>query len=218
MREASDGTGWTDPDEDFETAVHEAIDRCYDDPELRRAVQLFIDLVRPYGRSNSLSQKAIQLTQPGIPDVYQGTELWEDSLVDPDNRRPVDFGRHRTLLAELDAAATPPAVDESGAAKLWITSRILRARRDHPDLYGDYRPIYAEGSGAGYLVGFDRGGAITVATRLPATLARAGGWHETTVALDGRYTDVLTGREFDQTVRADELLAIYPVAHLIRHD
>ena len=131
MREASDGTGWIDPDEAFEAAVHTAIDRCYNEPEIRAQLAEFVELITPYGWSNSLSQKLIQLCQPGVPDVYRGTELWEDSLVDPDNRRPVDFAARAALLDSLDAAGTPPPVDESGAAKLWLTSRVLRERRAH---------------------------------------------------------------------------------------
>ena len=90
------------------------------------------------GWINSLSAKLIQLTAPGVPDVYQGSELWETSLVDPDNRRPVDFDRRRRLLAELDAGTLPP-IDETGAAKLLVTSRALRLRRDHPELFTPLR-------------------------------------------------------------------------------
>ena len=128
---------------------------------------------------------------PGIPDVYQGTEVWEDSLVDPDNRRPVDFAALRDLLAQVEQARFP--VDASGAAKLWVTASALRARRDRPELFTGYTPVTAEGPQAAHLVGFDRGGAITLATRLPVGLARSGGWGDTTVDLPGPVTDVLTG-------------------------
>ncbi|MBV9593861.1 MAG: malto-oligosyltrehalose synthase, partial [Actinobacteria bacterium] len=103
MREAHTGTGWIDPDEQFERSVHEAIERAYFEPELRRDVEALIALVTPYGWTNALSQKLIQLTMPGVPDVYQGTELWDDSLVDPDNRRPVDYAQRRRHLADMDA-------------------------------------------------------------------------------------------------------------------
>ena len=84
---------------------------------------------------------------PGVPDVYQGTELWDFSLVDPDNRRPVDYALRRKLLARLDGGEVP-AVDESGAAKLLVVSRVLRARRDHPEWFAGYEPVAVTGSAA----------------------------------------------------------------------
>ena len=163
MREASDGTTWTEPDADFEAAVHAAVDLAYTDDELRRAWDELTGLVTAPGWVNALGQKLVQLTMPGVPDVYQGTEVWEDSLVDPDNRRPVDFARQRAVLAGLTGA---PAVDDTGAAKLWVTAQALRARAEHPDLFRGYRPLSADGPAAEHLVAYDRGGAITLATRL----------------------------------------------------
>ena len=114
MREASQESSWTSVDAGYESAVQAAIDLAYDDAGLRDAWQRLLALVEQPGWSNALGQKLVQLTMPGIPDVYQGTELWEDSLVDPDNRRPVDFGLRRDLLSSL---STAPPVDSSGAAK-----------------------------------------------------------------------------------------------------
>ena len=100
----------------------------------------------PAARSNSLAQKLVQLTMPGVPDVYQGTELWEDSLVDPDNRRPVDFAaRGRAAGRARRRRAAPPAIDDFGRAKLWLVSRTLRLRRDRPDLFDGYRPSWRTG-------------------------------------------------------------------------
>ena len=118
MREASDGTTWTSPDVWYETAVHEAVDAAYDDPRLRAAWEQLDGLITAPGWSNSLGQKLVQLTMPGVPDVYQGTELWEDSLVDPDNRRPVDFAERSRLLESLGDAppgSTRPARRNSGS-------------------------------------------------------------------------------------------------------
>ena len=100
------------------------------------------------GRVNSLAQMALLLTSPGVPDIYQGTELWDHSLVDPDNRRPVDYEQRRKLLAamacvemagESGVDTGPPAVDDDGAAKLWLTHRVLADRRARPDAYGPRR-------------------------------------------------------------------------------
>lgn len=212
MREAADGTSWWVPDVTFEAAVHAAVDSAYESPELRVPLSRFIEQITPYGWTNSLSQKLIQLTMPGVPDLYQGDELWDDSLVDPDNRRAVDFARRRLLLRSL---TEPPPVDASGVAKLWVVSRALRARRDRPELFCDYLPLYARGGAAEHAVAFDRGGAITVATRLPARLAARGGWDDTTLQLDRSRTDALTGRLFSGTVALAELLEAFPVALLL---
>jgi (1->4)-alpha-D-glucan 1-alpha-D-glucosylmutase len=174
--------------------------------------------IAPWGWSNSLSQKLLQLTMPGVPDVYQGTELWDFSLVDPDNRRPVDYPRRRELLAALDAGEVP-AVDETGAAKLLLVSRVLRARRDHPEWFEGYEPVEVRGEAADHVVAFDRGGAVSVGTRLPARLA-ATGWGDTALQLPtGAWQDLLTGERFVSDVAGlavDTLLAKLPVALLVR--
>ncbi len=218
MREAAEETGWTRVDQTHERRVREAIDRAYDDPELRAAWDRIDTMITPPGRSNSLAAKLVQLTMPGVPDVYQGTELWQDSLVDPDNRRPVDFDERLLLLADLDQA---PPIDDSGAAKLWLTRTALTLRRDAPELFGGYRPVNADGPAAHHLIGFDRGrpkgrGAITLATRLPYGLEAAGGWRSTTILLDAPYTDQLTGTEHAPgPLRLADLLSRYPVALLV---
>jgi len=213
VREASSGTTWTKPDPEFESVVHAAVDLAYSDPDLRWSWDELVRLVAPAGWSNALGQKIVQLTMPGIPDLYQGTELWDDSLVDPDNRRPVDYAVRRSLLARIEDAL--PQVDASGAAKLLVTSRALRARRDRPELFNDYRPVAAKGSGAEHLVAFDRGGSVTVATRLPVRLATTGGWGDTTIDLSGRFRDALTGHRWSGSVPAVDLLTAFPVALLL---
>ncbi|PZS29456.1 MAG: malto-oligosyltrehalose synthase, partial [Pseudonocardiales bacterium] len=180
MREAAQCTTWIDPDVAFEATVHAAVDAAYDSTTIRDPLTAFIDRITPYGWTNSLAQKLVQLTMPGVPDVYQGTELWEDSLVDPDNRRAVDFDARRALLDTLDGDVEPPPIDESGAAKLWVVSRTLRLRRDWPDLFSGYDAAPVEGTAAQHAVAFDRGGCITVATRMPVRLERDGGWRDTT--------------------------------------
>ncbi|SDT27588.1 maltooligosyl trehalose synthase [Friedmanniella luteola] len=213
MREASDPTTYTAVDEAYESAVHAAVDAAYDEPQLRTAWDDLVAAVTPHGWTNALGQKLVQLTMPGVPDVYQGTELWDDSLVDPDNRRPVDFDRRRALLAEV--RQSHPGVDESGAAKLWVTTQALHARRDHPELFTTYTPLRASGPAAGHLVAFDRGGAVTLATRLPVSLAAAGGWLDTALELPGRFVDALTGREHEGAVQLADVLDRYPVALLL---
>jgi (1->4)-alpha-D-glucan 1-alpha-D-glucosylmutase len=214
MREASEDTTYTAVNEAFEATVHAAVDAAYDEPQLRSAWDDLVAAVTEPGWSNALGQKLVQLTMPGIPDVYQGTELWDDSLVDPDNRRPVDFALRRSLLDQV--TATHPGVDESGAAKLWVTAQGLHARRERPELFTGYTPLRATGPAAEHVVAFDRGGAVTLATRLPVGLAAAGGWLDTELALPGSYVDVLTGRELSGRVQLAQVLDRYPVALLLQ--
>ncbi|MDO9397299.1 MAG: malto-oligosyltrehalose synthase, partial [Herbiconiux sp.] len=184
--------------------------------------------------------KLVQIAGVGVPDVYQGTELWDRSLVDPDNRRPVDYDRRTELLALQDAGELPAFGSEGGAGsdpeagtasgsdadpgtvKLLVTSTALRLRRDRPELFTEYTPLEARGSAASHLVAFDRGGAVALATRLPIGLARHGGWDDTTVELPAArngWVDTFTGRLFGEgTTRVAELLAGYPVALLQRID
>ncbi|PPH04377.1 malto-oligosyltrehalose synthase [Rathayibacter sp. AY1F6] len=214
-READDSTHWTAPDEQFEKRMHAAIDAAFDEPAVRRLVEQTVERVSAAGWSNGLAAKLVQITAPGIPDVYQGSELWETSLVDPDNRREVDFGQRRALLERIDGG-WKPAIDAEGAAKLLVTSRALRLRRDRPELFTRYAAVPAIGPAAEHAIAFDRGGALTVATRLPEGLAASGGWNGTVVVLPGHpMEDVLTGRTFAGGVTpVAEILADYPVALL----
>ncbi len=221
VREAGDHTTWTDPDAAYESAVHTAVDAAYDDDAVRALIDGLVARVAGPGWSNALSAKLVALTMPGVPDVYQGSELWEQSLVDPDNRRPVDFDVRRGVLARVLAGERPvltPAVDDHGHAKLLVTQAALTLRRHQPHRFTTYAPVSASGDAAGHLLAFDRGGAVTVAIRLPAGL-EARGWGVTAVHLpEGRWADLLTGREYADAAPASALLADYPVALLIRED
>ena len=150
-----------------------------------------------------------------MPDVYQGSEFWETSLVDPDNRRRVDFDERRRVLAELDAGALPD-IDDAAAAKLLVTSRVQRLRRDRPELFTRYLPVSALGSAAEHVIAFDRGGSVTLATRLPVGLEAAGGWGDTVVLLPQReMVDVITGVEHQGgELHVASVLGRYPVALL----
>ncbi len=221
VREAGVSTNWLDPNPEFEERMIEAIDAVYTDPIPRGVLEGQLALIRAAGWSNSLSAKLVQLTTTGVPDVYQGSELWDLSLVDPDNRRPVDFDERSELLGLLEAGE-PPQVDETGAAKQLVVHAALRVRRDRPELFTGYRGLEARGTAAEHVLAFDRGGAVTVATRLPLGLDRRGGWDDTTLELPetvSGYVDALTGRVFDgREVRLAALLERYPVALLERID
>ncbi len=174
-----------------------------------------------------LGQKLVQLAMPGVPDVYQGCEMVDLSLVDPDNRRDVDFDERRKRLQRLDAGDKPADLDDE---KLLVTSRVLRARREHPDWFVGPASAYVPmPTSTGNAVAFGRGdaepdgtaptvNAVAVATRLPVALERHGGWGEHTLALpEGAWRDELTGRGIaGGTVRLGDVLADLPVAFLLR--
>jgi (1->4)-alpha-D-glucan 1-alpha-D-glucosylmutase len=221
MREAGDHTAWTDVDESYESAVHAAVDAVFDDATVRRIVDELVADIAEAGWSNALAAKLLTLTVPGVPDVYQGSETWEQSLVDPDNRRPVDFAARSKLLGSLQEGGVPSApstIDDDGAAKLLLTHAALTTRRDRPELFAAYHPVLPTGAAADHLVAFDRGGAVTMVTRLPVGLARRGGWGDTTLPLpDGTWTDVLTGRRHTGgEVSVEQLLQAGPVALLVQ--
>lgn len=217
-REASESTHWQHPDAEFEkglAAIAEAANGA-----ASSLISRFVDEINVHGRSNSLAAKLLQITGPGVPDVYQGTEFWDHSLVDPDNRRPVDFAQRTRLLRDLDhdvSRGILPPIDDSGLAKMLVTSRALRLRRDNPELFTVYRPALAVGTASDHVVAVDRGGVTAVATRLPVGLSRRGGWGDTQLMRsDIAAIDVLTGRRIEPgPVRLADLLATYPVALLV---
>jgi len=174
-------------------------------------------------RATTLGQKLLQLVLPGVPDVFQGCESVALTLVDPDNRQAVDHVALGQTLHRLEQSDVGDGrVVGSlliGEVKLWVTSRALRLRRDRPEAFGSYTPLRATGPAADHAVAFDRGGAVTVATRLPVGLDRHGGWRDTALRLPpGDWSDVLTGARFHAgpPVRLSELLARHPVALLSR--
>ena len=213
-REAKERTSWTEPDEAFEQQLHAFVDAVYADDSLLADLAGWVEehLLEP-GRCNSLAQKLLQLTMPGVPDVYQGQELVELALVDPDNRRPVDYTMRQGLLETLDAGGDVNP-------KLLVTATSLRLRRERPQTFaGDYTPVDVTGAAADHVIAFCRGGdVVSVATRLPVTLARAGGWRDTAVQLpEGRWRDALTGRPVEATTVV-EILRDLPVALLVRDE
>lgn len=212
IREAAWHTSWNDPDTAFEEGVHRWIDTILDGPVAGQLTELVAQL-NPHAASDALGQKLLALTVPGIPDVYQGTELWDDSLVDPDNRRAVDYAARR---AALDGLQHP---------KIRVVTTALQLRRNHPDTFlrGDYIPVLAEGDAAEHVIAFRRGGeghdVLVAVTRWTVRLAE-NGWGNTVVPLpDGSWTDSLSGAVASGPTSAAELFADLPVVLLERkHD
>jgi (1->4)-alpha-D-glucan 1-alpha-D-glucosylmutase len=240
-REAKISTSWTNPDPAFDEAVAAFARAVVGDEELMAGVARFCDLIAGPARVAVLGQKLVQLAMPGVPDVYQGCDLVDLSLVDPDNRRDVDFAARRARLARLDAGHPPADLDDE---KLLVTSRLLRLRREHPQWFlgpsAGYAPI---ATSSGNAVAFGRGlpptrgqhpndpndpndqhgprdgpAVVAVATRLPVALTRRGGWGEHSISLsEGRWRDLLTGAEVaGGSTPLAVVLAEFPVALLTR--
>jgi (1->4)-alpha-D-glucan 1-alpha-D-glucosylmutase len=229
-KEAKEYTSWVNPDPVYDDALRRFVEGILADAEFTAALEAFVaPLVEP-GRVNSLAQTLLKLTSPGVADIYQGCELWEHYLVDPDNRRPVDFATREALLAEAEAAAGPadvwPARADSGLPKLLLVQRALHLRSRRPGFFcvgSGYRRLAAAGAKAAHAVAFARTsaagevGAVAVAPRL--VLGLGGDWADTSLTLpEGRWADVLDGgrRTFEGQVTLADLLAPFPVALLER--
>jgi (1->4)-alpha-D-glucan 1-alpha-D-glucosylmutase len=227
VREARRHTSWVQPDETYEAGLRAFIDALYDDRDFQEELAgVVAPLVRP-GRINALGQKLLQLTAPGVPDLYHGQELWDLSLVDPDNRRPVDNSRRRDLLDRLIRGERPGSADladpdDAGLAKLLVVSRALAVRRERPGAFGPlggYRPLELAGDAAEHdlIVAHLRGDEVAVVAprltvRYPLTGRSAG-----IVLPGGAWRDALVeGRTHRGTVPVAELLTPFPVALLVR--
>jgi len=222
VREAKTFTSWNHPDAAYEEGVRDFVRGILTDDSFRADLEAFVAPLISPGRVHALAQTLLKLTAPGVPDLYQGTELWHLRLVDPDNRHPVDFERRRALLAALDDA-TPETVlqrMDEGMPKLWVTRQALALRRRQPELFGPaggYTPIPAHGEQAQHVVAFSRGGAaVTVVPRL--VLSLGGQWNGTMIPLPaGRWQNVLTGEQFQAgPLPVEQLLQRFPVALLER--
>ena len=213
-REAGVRTCWTDPDERFEQALDQFVAAVLDPDRLGPELAAWAARITPAGWSNSLSAKLLQLTGPGVPDIYQGSERGQFSLVDPDNRRPVDFAEMTGALATSTIGTEP---DQPSDFKQWMCAQALRARREDPDTFSVYRPLVAVGPATEHAVAVDRGGAVVVATRLPVGL-QSTGWGDTTLTLpDGEWTDRLRGTgPWTGRIALGDLLGSCPVALLMR--
>lgn len=231
-REGKRETHWLAPDAAYEADLEAFVRGLLADGAFVSSLERVVaELLEP-GRLTSLSQTLLKLTSPGVPDVYQGSELWHLALVDPDNRRPVDADTRREVLAE--ARAAPHPVDllagmDRGVPKLWVTHRALAVRADQPHAFGPeatYTPLHATGERADHVVAFLRGSlgndeVLTVAPRLVAGLGgrfAAWTWGDTMLEIpEGRWTCALSGNVVDGgAVPLEQLLAAFPVALLVR--
>jgi (1->4)-alpha-D-glucan 1-alpha-D-glucosylmutase len=217
LREAKQETSWQSIDAEYETAVQAWLAAVLADPVVVDLIEAFVARLAPHARSNTLAAKLVQLTMPGVPDIYQGCEGVDYSLVDPDNRRPVDFAARRAWAHT--AAGGVPVLGDVNASKFAVVRSALHLRRDRRSAFdGSYAPLTASGPEADHVVAFGRGEDVVVlATRLPARLAATGGWSVTAMTLPpGSWVDRLSGSTYTGDVPLAVLFADLPVALLTR--
>lgn len=227
-REAKQHTSWIANNLEFEAALNTFVEKTLAHAPFLRELQQFVDKVKEAGRVNSLAQTLIKHTAPGVPDLYQGTELWDLSLVDPDNRRPVDFDLRRRLLQDVKAmsgdgiAARVMARADEGLPKIWAIHQALLLRRERPEWFSAdaaYMPLEVVGVKRGHVIAYLRADAVaTIVPRL--TMKLLGSWRDTIVQLpEGVWRNRLTGAMFaGGKITLRELLKEFPVALLVRED
>ena len=220
-REAKINTSWHEPNSSFEEKIRGFVGGVFETPEFLESLAKFIEPLILPGRVNGLAQTMIKMVAPGVPDFYQGTELWDLSLVDPDNRRPVDFALRAGLMERARRCSAGEALSEwdSGLPKLWMTARILKARKERGEDFSatsQYQPLVAQGSHLGRLLAFRRGENLIAA--VPRfTLTLAGDWADTRLPLPGGlWRNCFTDEVIQREVTPGALFASFPVALLIR--
>jgi (1->4)-alpha-D-glucan 1-alpha-D-glucosylmutase len=223
-REAKRHTSWINPNVEYEAILLAFIESALNERTFLNELEAFVaPLIEP-GRINSLTQTLLKLTAPGIPDIYQGCELWDFSLVDPDNRRPVDYAERRKLLAQ--AIQLPPRAiwryADSGLPKLWLIRQALHLRKRCPELFGpngSFRPLQVHGLARQHVVAYVRGeGAIAVAPRL--ILGLRDRWADTAIDLPaGSWSNELTGESLSSGLTpVAQVLKDFPVALLTNEE
>jgi len=226
VREAKQQTTWVANNKEFEDALSMFIEYTLNYAPFVKELQQFVGRILDAGRVNSLAQTLLKYTVPGVPDLYQGTELWDLSLVDPDNRRPVDYALRQRLLRELKqmngegVAARVLIRAEEGLPKMWTIHKALQLRRERPEWFGaeaEYVPIEVDGAKHDHVIAYLRGDAVaTIVPRL--VLMLGGAWRDTVVMLpEGRWRNRLTGVNVEGgTISVKSLLKDFPVALLVR--
>jgi (1->4)-alpha-D-glucan 1-alpha-D-glucosylmutase len=232
VREGKERSSWSYPNADYETGlvrfVRGALDAARPNPFLSDFAS-FIELLARPAAVASLAQLILKLTVPGVPDIYQGGELWDFNMVDPDNRRPVDFAHRRAVFDEIAAVSISETSErwQDGREKLFVTARLLALRRDHPKLFalGDYQPLdTGEGWSSDRLCAFARRhhseALIVVVPHLTYGIHRDGGpadfGSKIAVPASGPWREIFSGAEFTgrDHIRGSELFAQFPVAVL----
>jgi len=234
LHEAKVNSSWIEPNEKWDAAVGEFVAKILEPGRANRFLatfETFAERLAPLGAINSLTQTVLKLTVPGVPDVYQGTELWDFSLVDPDNRRPVDYLLRQECFASLEENASPAELMEhwsDGRIKMFVIRKLLQFRRENSELFanGSYTPVPVTGEFADCVVAFERRlEAKTILIVVPRFISRVAFpplgecWRNTvfTPASAEKWSNLFTGREHPSSpaLPLAEILAKFPVAVLV---
>jgi len=234
LHEAKLNTSWIQPNEEWDAAMSDFVANILDSSARNKFIPAFLPVAREiacFGAINSLTQTLLKLTSPGVPDIYQGNEIWDYSLVDPDNRRPVDYQRRREMLAALPTAALEELMRNwaDGRIKMFLTQRVLQFLREQADLFqrGEYLPLAASGIFAGCCVSFVRQLAdewiVVIAPRLSSRVGfppMGERWKDTAIELPETLSlqdahDLFTCRPVplqDRRLKLSDTLSILPFA------
>ncbi len=235
MREGKLHSNWSSPDAAYEDAM-QSFARDALDPNRDSFLASFLPFVQKVARlgaENSLAQAVLKLTVPGMPDLYQGSEMWDLSLVDPDNRRPVDYDVRRQALGAMEPGLRESPAEtlaglrdnwQDGRVKLAVTTMLLRLRAEHPALFGDggYEPLTIVGERSEQAIGFlrthEEAKLLVLVSRYPGLRDGGIGWEGTAASLpDGDWVDLFSRRRFQGgNVALEEVFALLPVAVLVR--
>jgi (1->4)-alpha-D-glucan 1-alpha-D-glucosylmutase len=216
VREAKEKTSWIEPNEGFEKALDRFVGEMCADGAFLDDFNAFLALILQPARIESLSLVLLKLTAPGVPDLYQGSELWDLSLVDPDNRRPVDYEERRKCLRELGGAESALQQMDRGLPKMFVIREALRLRNEIE--FGEYRPVWASGPKAMNVVAFARGDRVLVAA--PRLLLSARNWEDTHLEIPaGRWRNRFTDDEIEGgRFEVARIFERFPVALFARDD
>jgi (1->4)-alpha-D-glucan 1-alpha-D-glucosylmutase len=234
LKEAKINTSWIQPNQPWDSAMNDFVAGTLDPSPKNKFLPSFLPVaeeIARLGAINSLSQVALKLTTPGVPDIYQGNEIWDLSLVDPDNRRPVDYERRREMLRSVETASPVELLQQwpDGRIKLLLTQRLLRFRRENPLLFqqGTYSPLTVTGAFAESCIAFVREHeGKWIAVLLPRLSSRVGfppigeAWKDTAVVLPGSLSregakELFTGsevREDNGSVKLSDAMSVLPFA------
>ena len=219
--ESKEHTTWTDRNMAYEKALQNFVSETLRDPQFITDLEHFVGRLADAAAINSLAQTLIKLTAPGVPDIYQGCESWDLSLVDPDNRRPVDFTLRRSLLMEAKNLSPGEIWKRraEGLPKSWLVQKTLKLRERFADFSSlDYKPVFARGDRAENIAAFARGGKIiTIVPRFGLKLNHD--WQDSSLEHPpGNWGNEFTGENFTGEIRMENLFQIFPVALLARRD
>ncbi len=236
-REAKTNTSWLNPNEDYERALSAFISGALSSADFAAPLMRFAARIDSYGACNALSQVALKMCSPGVPDTYQGSELWHQVLVDPDNRRAVDYGALKARLADLGTLETDRLGAtqrllrhfEDGTVKLFVIRELLRLRNERPELFnGSYEPLDAGPNCIAFARTQTQGCLLCLVPRFPFRVTRGRArwplgeaWGVQSLSappLDGRYRNLLTGEALDirGTAALADVFRHFPIAVLLR--